>query len=106
MHAARILGCPLTVGYTCADECFQVLKIGILTVSVPSAEWPPRRQLIFNARGAAMVWAHRPVVPEFPAITDGPFDEIKAWPSICDALHLVANSGKASDGKIGALNKL
>jgi hypothetical protein len=105
VHAARILGCPLTVGYTCADECFQVLKIGIRTVSVPSAEWPPRQQLIFNRRGAAMVWAHRPVVPESPAITDGSIDEIKAWPNICDALHLVANSGKVSDGKIVALKQ-
>jgi hypothetical protein len=52
-----------------------------------------------------MVWALWPVVQERPEITDGSIDEIKAWPNICDALHLVANSGKASDGKIVALKQ-
>ena len=52
-----------------------------------------------------MVWAPWPVVQECPEITDGSIDEIKAWPNICDALHLVANSGKASDGKIVALKQ-
>jgi hypothetical protein len=52
-----------------------------------------------------MVWAPWPVVQECPEITDGPIDEIKAWPNICDALHLVANSGNASDREMEALKQ-
>jgi hypothetical protein len=48
---AHVLGCPLTVGFTCRDEVFEVLKITILTVSVDSTDLPPpENHVIFCCR--------------------------------------------------------
>ena len=93
---ARVLGCPMTVGYTCKDECFEVLKIAILTVNLDSSERLAETRVIFLVDDAGMVCAPEAVVQPAASITDGSIDEILNWPVIRHALHLLACQGKGN----------
>ena len=92
----RVLGCPMTVGYTCKGECFEVLKIAILTVNLDSSERLAETRVIFLAEDAGMVCAPEAVVQPAADITDGSIDEILNWPGIRQALYLLARQDKGN----------
>ena len=89
----------MTVGYTCMDECFEVLKIAILTVNLDSSERLAETRVIFLAEDAGMVCTPEAVVQPAADITDGSIDEILNWPVIRHALYLLARQDKGNAPK-------